>query len=76
MFWISILSLVWSPAVSVGEAPAPTRPPDAFGRRWDAAVQALMPFPKQPVNHFSFLVHHKSLNLVHVRAPVVSLKDG
>lgn len=67
--------LVWSPAVSVDEEPLPTWPPDAFGRRWDTTVKALVPFSKKPVDHFPLLIHHKSLNLVHVRTPVVSLKD-
>lgn len=53
----------------------PTRPPDAFGRRWDTTIKALVPFSKQPVDHFPFLIHHKSLNLIHIRTPVVSLKD-
>ncbi len=47
--------------------------PDAFGWRWDSTVQTLMPFPKQSVNDFSLLVHHWSLQLIHIWAPVVSL---
>lgn len=64
-----------APAVSVGEEVMPTWPPDTFGRRRDTAVKALVPFSKQPVDHFPFLIHHKSLNLIHIGTPVVSLKD-
>ncbi len=59
----------------VDEEPVPTWPPDAFGRRWDTTVKALVPFSKKPVDHFPLLIHHKPLNLVHVGTPVVSLKD-
>ena len=34
-----------------------------------------MPLAKQPMDDFPFLVHHKALHLVHVRAPVVSLEE-
>lgn len=52
----------------------PTWPPHAFGRRWDTAVNTLVPFPKQPVDCFTFLIHHKPLDLIHIWTPVVSLE--
>lgn len=52
----------------------PTWPPDAFSRGWDTTVKSLMPFSKKPVDHFSFLIHHESLNLIYIWAPIVSLK--
>lgn len=53
----------------------PTWPPDTFGGGRDAAVEAFVPLPKEPVDDFPFLVHHESLDLVDVGAPVVPLRD-
>lgn len=52
----------------------PTWPPDTFSGRWNATVEAFMPFPKEPVDDFAFLVHHESLDFIDIGAPVVALK--
>lgn len=51
----------------------PTRPPDAGSRGWAAAVHPLMPFPKQLVHDFPFVICDSSLHLVHAGVPVLRL---
>lgn len=51
----------------------PTHSPDAGSRGWAAVVHPLVPFPKQLVHDFPFVICDSSLHLVHAGVPVLRL---
>lgn len=48
--------------------------PDARGGGGTAAVDALVPFPKQPVHSLPVAVEHRAFDLMGVSAPVFCLE--